>query len=52
MPSTCFVVSTFRGTLSVTMGYQNDIEPRDVTREAMEAFVKHLSVDISKASFS
>jgi NRPS condensation-like uncharacterized protein len=48
MPSTCFVVSTFRGAMSVTMGYQNDSEPRSATMRALESFVEHLSVDKSK----
>ncbi len=48
MPSTCFVVSTFRGAMSVTMGYQNDDEPREATKRALEGFVEHIPVDVSK----
>ena len=51
MPSTCFVVSTFRGALSVTMGYQNGDEPREATRRALEGFVRNLSADGSKVVF-
>jgi NRPS condensation-like uncharacterized protein len=52
MPCTCFVVSTFRGTMSVTMGYQNGNEPKEATRKALEGFVNNLSVDDSKVFYS
>jgi NRPS condensation-like uncharacterized protein len=51
MPSTCFVVSTFRGSMSVTMGYQNGDEPREATSRALEGLVKHLSVDRSMVRY-
>ena len=51
MPSTCFVASTFRGALSVTIGYQNGDEPREATRVALEGFVKNLCVDGSKVVY-
>ena len=51
MPSTCFVISTFRGTMSVTMGYQNGDEPKLATRKALEGFVKSLPVDSSKVKY-
>ena len=52
MPATCFVVSTFRGAMSVTVGYQNGDEPREATRRALEGLVKNLSVDNSKVVYS
>ncbi|HEY3419035.1 MAG TPA: hypothetical protein VGK23_00590 [Methanomassiliicoccales archaeon] len=51
MPSTCFVVSTFRGSMSVSMGYQNEDEPREATRRAIEGLVEHLPLDCSKVGF-
>lgn len=45
MPTTCFVISTFRGTMSVSMGYQDDEGPREATRRALAGFVGHLPVD-------
>lgn len=52
MPSTCFVASTFRGAMSVTMGYQNDSEPKEATRQALEGLVGHLSVDQSRVAYT
>jgi NRPS condensation-like uncharacterized protein len=51
MPSTCFVVSTFHGAMSVTMGYQDGNEPKEVTRRALQGLVGHLPVDISKVRY-
>ncbi len=51
MPSTCFVVSTFRGSMSVTIGYQEGDEPREATKRALEGLVGHLSVDVSRVKF-
>ncbi len=48
MPTTCFVISTFGGTMTVSIGYQDDEEPREATRRALEGFVGHLPVDRSK----
>jgi NRPS condensation-like uncharacterized protein len=48
MPTTSFVVSTFRGAMSVTMGFQNGEEPKEATRRALEGFVGHLPVDHSQ----
>jgi NRPS condensation-like uncharacterized protein len=51
MPSTCFVVSTFRGNMSVTIGYQEEDEPKDATRRALEGLMRHMPVDASKVKF-
>jgi hypothetical protein len=45
MPTTCFVISTFNGTMSVSMGYQDDEEARQATRRAMEGFIAHLPLN-------
>lgn len=42
MPSTCFTISTFRGRMTVTMGYQDGERTRAGTREAMDLFLHHL----------
>lgn len=42
MPCTCFIISTFRGHMTVTMGYQNSKRAREGTRKAMELFKDHL----------
>lgn len=42
MPGTCFVVSTFRGSISITVGYQDDPGPRLFTEKLLRSFVKHL----------
>jgi hypothetical protein len=42
MPTTCFVTSTFRGRMSVSMGYQDDARPRNGTRKAMDLMLFHL----------
>jgi NRPS condensation-like uncharacterized protein len=42
MPSTCFVTSTFRGRMTVTMGYQDGDRARTGTRRAMDLFMRHL----------
>lgn len=42
MPATCFVTSTFRGWMTVTMGYQDSDRARTGTRRAMELFRQHL----------
>ena len=42
MPTTCFVTSTFRGHMTVTMGYQNSERAREGTRKAMDLFRHHL----------
>jgi NRPS condensation-like uncharacterized protein len=51
MPSTCFVISTFRDEVSITMGYQDDEGPREATREAIHGFVGHLPIEPSQARF-
>jgi NRPS condensation-like uncharacterized protein len=48
VPSTCFVISTFRDTMSVSMGYQDDEGPREATRRALEGFIGHLPVGGSR----
>ncbi|MEN6342711.1 MAG: hypothetical protein ABFC89_09150 [Methanospirillum sp.] len=42
MPTTCFVTSTFRGRMTITMGYQESERPREGTRTAMRLFRCHL----------
>lgn len=42
MPATCFVTSTFRGRLTITMGYQDSERAREGTRTAMDLFRRHL----------
>lgn len=42
MPTTCFITSTFRGKMTITMGYQNSYRARTGTRKAMQLFRKHL----------
>jgi NRPS condensation-like uncharacterized protein len=42
MPSTCFVTSTFRGRMTITMGYQDSERPREGTRRAMQLFQRYL----------
>jgi NRPS condensation-like uncharacterized protein len=41
MPTTCFITSTFRGQMTITMGYQDSKRAREGTRRAMELFRKH-----------
>jgi NRPS condensation-like uncharacterized protein len=42
MPTTCFMTSTFRGRMTVTMGYQDSRKPMQGTRTAMLLFRRHL----------
>jgi NRPS condensation-like uncharacterized protein len=42
MPTTCFITSTFREQMTITMGYQNSGRARDGTRTAMQLFRHHL----------
>lgn len=42
MPTTCFITSTFRGWMTVTMGYQGDDRARARTRTALDLFCRHL----------
>lgn len=42
MPATCFVISTFKGSVTVTIGYQDDERSRDATLRALKGFLKHL----------
>jgi NRPS condensation-like uncharacterized protein len=42
MPTTCFATSTFRGKLTITMGYQESDRVRTGTRKAMDLFRQHL----------
>lgn len=42
MPTTCFVTSTFRGRMTITMGYQDSRRARVGTRKAMDLFRRHL----------
>ncbi|HTY14221.1 MAG TPA: hypothetical protein VMC42_00775 [Methanoregulaceae archaeon] len=42
MPTTCFITSTFRGKMTITMGYQDSIRARLGTQKAMHLFRQHL----------
>lgn len=42
MPTTCFTISTFRGRMTVTMGYQDGERTRAGTQKAMGLFLHHL----------
>ena len=42
MPCTCFVTSTFRGQMTITMGYQDSERARTTTKKAMDLFMLHL----------
>lgn len=44
MPTTCFITSTFRGQMTVTMGYQDSVRAREGTRKAMGLFVEYLQL--------
>ncbi|MFA4860949.1 hypothetical protein [Methanoregula sp.] len=41
MPTTCFVTSTFRGRMTITMGLQDSGRARIKTQNAIELFRKH-----------
>lgn len=42
MPTTCFITSTFRGHMTITMGYQDSERIKAGTRAAMDLFLRHL----------
>jgi len=42
MPTTCFVISTFRGKMTITMGYQNSQKARTGTHKAVQLFRYYL----------
>lgn len=42
LPTMCFVVSTFRDEVSISIGYQRSKEGEDVTRRALERFLDHI----------
>jgi NRPS condensation-like uncharacterized protein len=42
MPTTCFIVSTFREKMTISMGYQDSERARDGTRKALHLFRHHL----------
>lgn len=42
MPTTCFVTSTFKGRMTVTIGYQDSERPREGTGKALQLFRQHL----------
>ena len=44
MPTTCFIVSTFNGTMTLTMGYQQDTTSTEATLLLMDAFIRHLDI--------
>jgi NRPS condensation-like uncharacterized protein len=42
MPTTCFITSTFRGRMTITMGYQSSKRAKEGTRRAIELFKQHM----------
>lgn len=44
MPATCFVISTFRGRMTITMGYQMERESRDLTWKMISTFVSSFPI--------
>jgi NRPS condensation-like uncharacterized protein len=42
MPTTCFITSTFRQQMTITMGYQDSRQAREGTRRAMDLFRHYL----------
>jgi len=42
MPTTCFMTSTFRGKMTITMGYQNSRRARAGTYKAVHLFRHYL----------
>jgi len=42
MPTTCFITSTFRDRMTVTMGYQEGQKTKGGTRRALDLFLHHL----------
>lgn len=42
MPTDCFAVSTFRGRMTITLGFQDDPRPRNASASALEAIVSYL----------
>jgi hypothetical protein len=42
MPTTCFITSTFRGTMTITMGYQDSERARAGTQKALSLFIRYL----------
>jgi NRPS condensation-like uncharacterized protein len=42
MPATCFVISTFCGKMTITLGFQDSEKAREGTRKAMDLFRHHL----------
>jgi len=45
MPSTCFIVTTFRGEMSIVVGYQDDVESKKATWTAVLNLIGHLDLD-------
>jgi NRPS condensation-like uncharacterized protein len=42
MPTTCFVISSFRGRMTITMGFQDEERPREGTRRLLESMMGYL----------
>jgi NRPS condensation-like uncharacterized protein len=42
MPTTCFIISSFCGRMTITMGYQDSERARQGTRKALDLFLHHL----------
>jgi NRPS condensation-like uncharacterized protein len=42
MPTTCFFISTFRGEMTITLGYQDSKRAREGTKKALSLFRHHL----------
>ncbi|HNX18471.1 MAG TPA: hypothetical protein PKM50_09135 [Methanoregula sp.] len=41
MPTTCFITSTFKGHMTITMGYQDRTKAREGTKKALALFVNY-----------
>lgn len=42
LPTTCFITSTFRGGMTITMGYQDSEPVKTKTQEALALFIRHI----------
>ncbi|OPY33146.1 MAG: Condensation domain protein [Methanomassiliicoccales archaeon PtaU1.Bin124] len=44
MPTTCFIITTFQGSMSITMGYQQDQASTEATSVMMDGFLDNLGI--------
>jgi NRPS condensation-like uncharacterized protein len=42
MPTTCFVISSFRGRMTITMGFQDEERPKEGTRKLLDSMTGYL----------